>query len=62
MVFELRQLFIAAYRRAEVGMVGADDAFDGVQAVFEPPGRIVKFVEQLFVFSGQRLGCFHFVM
>eukprot|EP01137_Pigoraptor_chileana_P014140 Opistho-2@68417 len=55
-VFELRQFFIAAYRGAEVGMVGADDAFDGVQAVFEPSCRIIEFVEQLFVFSGQRLG------
>src|SRR3546814_18962629 len=55
-VFELRQVFIAAYRGAEVGMVGADDAFNSMETILEPASRIVKFVEQLFIFSGQRLG------
>src|SRR3546814_15353004 len=37
-------------------MVGADDAFNSMEAILEPASRIVKFVEQLFIFSGQRLG------
>src|SRR3546814_1576308 len=37
-------------------MVGADDAFDGMETILEPPSRIVKFVEQLLVLSGQCLG------
>src|SRR3546814_10183005 len=56
MVFELRQILIAANRRAEIGMVGADDAFDGMETILEPPSRIVKFVEQLLILSGQCLG------